>query len=514
MFLNIDDVVERVRRPYLSMRGAIPVTVIRQGAETTSATSANVDPPAETRMVPAPRRAAETASDWSGPTPPRRGLLGRIRAWMIVVPVDAAMLLAPWLWTTQQAKAIVSMTLLSIFFLASGRYQARLHLSVLDELPTLVTNILAAAAVIATVIALRHDQEAVTTFLLNVAISLGLVVVGRIATTRIIGWSRSRGTTVHRTVLIGGGPLAGELAQILLQHRRYGLLPVGYVDDCAGGIAGLVIPRLGGLDDLDLCVLAEGADVLLVADGGFAEHRLLDAVRTPRAGRCDLLVVPRMHHFAIQTGVGDHIGSIPVIRIRTPSLNGLARGVKRGFDVVAATVILLVTMPVLAACGLLIRLESGPGVLFRQPRVGRDGVVFECLKLRSMRPADDLESATNWSVAGDDRIGPVGRFLRRTSIDELPQLWNVIRGEMTLVGPRPERPHFVDKFSSEYDRYAHRHRVQAGLTGLAQVSGLRGDTSIADRARYDNYYIEHWTLWLDVKILIRTLAEVLFARGR
>jgi lipopolysaccharide/colanic/teichoic acid biosynthesis glycosyltransferase len=117
-------------------------------------------------------------------------------------------------------------------------------------------------------------------------------------------------------------------------------------------------------------------------------------------------------------------------------------------------------------------------------------------------------------VASDLRMTRVGRFLRRTSIDELPQLWNIIRGDMTLVGPRPERPHFVDKFSSEYDRYAHRHRVQAGLTGLAQVSGLRGDTSIADRARYDNYYIEHWSLWLDVKILIRTFAEVLFARGR
>jgi len=153
-------------------------------------------------------------------------------------------------------------------------------------------------------------------------------------------------------------------------------------------------------------------------------------------------------------------------------------------------------------------------VIFRQPRVGRHGVVFDCLKLRSLRPADELESATNWSVASDLRVSRVGRFLRRTSIDELPQLWNIIRGDMTLVGPRPERPHFVDKFSSEYDRYAHRHRVQAGLTGLAQVSGLRGDTSIADRARYDNYYIEHWSLWLDVKILIRTFAEVLFARGR
>ena len=111
-------------------------------------------------------------------------------------------------------------------------------------------------------------------------------------------------------------------------------------------------------------------------------------------------------------------------------------------------------------------------------------------------------------------MGPLGRFLRRTSLDELPQLWNVLRGDMTLVGPRPERPHFVEQFSEQYARYGGRHRVPAGLTGLAQVSGLRGDTPIADRARFDNYYIENWSLWLDVKVLLRTISEVLFARGR
>jgi lipopolysaccharide/colanic/teichoic acid biosynthesis glycosyltransferase len=140
--------------------------------------------------------------------------------------------------------------------------------------------------------------------------------------------------------------------------------------------------------------------------------------------------------------------------------------------------------------------------------------VFDVLKFRSMRPVDEHESATNWSIANDDRVGHVGRVLRRTSLDEIPQLWNILRGDMSLVGPRPERPHFVEQFSEQYDLYAQRHRVKAGLTGMAQVSGLRGDTSIADRARYDNYYIENWSLWLDVKIIVRTVSEVLFARGR
>ena len=232
-----------------------------------------------------------------------------------------------------------------------------------------------------------------------------------------------------------------------------------------------------------------------------------------RVKTAELLVVPRMHHFHTQTGMADHIGSIPIMRIRNPNLHGPARLIKRGFDIAVAVMAPIILLPVLVAAALAVRIEGGPGVIFRQVRVGRDGKHFELLKFRSMRPADELESQTKWCVATDDRVGPVGRFLRCTSIDELPQLWNILRGDMTLVGPRPERPHFVEQFSTQFDRYAHRHRVQVGLTGFAQVSGLRGDTSIADRARYDNFYIENWSLWLDIKIILRTFREVLFYRG-
>jgi lipopolysaccharide/colanic/teichoic acid biosynthesis glycosyltransferase len=131
-----------------------------------------------------------------------------------------------------------------------------------------------------------------------------------------------------------------------------------------------------------------------------------------------------------------------------------------------------------------------------------------------MKPANALDSQTTWSIAGDPRVGKVGRFLRKTSLDEVPQLWNILRGDMTLVGPRPERPHFVEKFTAEHPRYNERHRVVCGLTGLAQVSGLRGDTPISDRARYDNFYIENWSLWLDIKVLLRTINEVTGARGK
>ncbi len=433
---------------------------------------------------------------------------------MVLPPIDGLLLLTPALWTPNQFKAFGVFSLLGVLFITGAeRYRARLHASVLDELPTLLGKLLMAAALIATIIALRHDKDGVVVFLQNAGISAGLLVAGRVVTTSVVVWSRRVGLTRHRTVLVGGGPLAAELATKLGEHRRYGLSVVGFVDDGDRSIAEAIVPRLGRVADLDDVVREVGADVLLLADGEYSEVEAHEAVRTENCTPCDLLVVPRLHHFHTQTGRADHIGSIPVMRIRTPNLNGWGLTLKRSFDVLVAGTTLVLLAPVMGLIALAVRWE-GPGVIFRQPRVGRNGEVFDVLKFRSLRPVDEAESATNWSIATDNRVSPVGRLLRRTSLDEIPQLWNILRGDMTLVGPRPERPHFVEQFSAQYERYAHRHRVQAGLTGLAQVNGLRGDTSIADRARYDNYYIENWSLWLDVKILIRTVTEVAFARGR
>ena len=444
-----------------------------------------------------------------------RRFLWRIRAWMIVLPVDALMLMSPMLWAPDQYTATIAMTALSLILIVDrGRYHARLHVSVLDELPSLLASLLAAAAIVATAIALLPGRAMVTDFLHNAAIALALVVVGRIVTSQLIIFSRRRRISHHRTVLIGGGPTSAELIRILRQHQRYGLSVVGFVDDSEDSAAGKIATRLGNLGALDAVVVRYRADVLLVADSASPERTLIKEVRAPASSQCDLLVVPRMYQFRTESGRSDHIGSIPIMRIGAPRLSGPATVVKRVFDILVSAIMLILVSPVLAVCALAIRIDSGPGVIFRQPRVGRNGELFNCLKLRSMRPATSAESATNWSIATDNRVSKFGRFLRKTSLDELPQLWNILRGDMTLVGPRPERPHFVEQFSEQYDRYSYRHRVQVGLTGLAQVSGLRGDTSIADRARYDNYYIENWSLWLDVKIIIRTFFEVVFARGR
>lgn len=186
---------------------------------------------------------------------------------------------------------------------------------------------------------------------------------------------------------------------------------------------------------------------------------------------------------------------------------------KRLLDILVSGTLLLLVSPLLLVCAVTLRLSDGPGVVFRQERIGRDGRPFTLLKFRTHRPVDEHESATRWSVANEHEMRRFCRMLRRTSLDELLQLWNVLRGDMSLVGPRPERPFFVAQFSETYPGYATRHRMRTGITGLAQVHGLRGDTSIEDRARFDNAYIDDWSLWQDVCILLRTAVTLVRPTG-
>jgi exopolysaccharide biosynthesis polyprenyl glycosylphosphotransferase len=180
------------------------------------------------------------------------------------------------------------------------------------------------------------------------------------------------------------------------------------------------------------------------------------------------------------------------------------------FDLIVGTVVLAITSPLFVLLAAAVRLSSPGPVFFRQTRIGQRGEPFQVLKFRTLRV--NSESDVAWSADGDERVTLVGRILRRTSLDELPQIINVLRGHMSLIGPRPERPFFVDRFSLEVARYQDRHRVPVGITGWAQVHGLRGDTSIPERVRFDNYYIEHWSLWTDLVIMVRTIWLIVTGR--
>ena len=202
-----------------------------------------------------------------------------------------------------------------------------------------------------------------------------------------------------------------------------------------------------------------------------------------------------------------------MIRLHRAAFRSDAWTVKRILDIELASLALVLLSPLMLGIALALRREVGPNVLFRQARVGLDGQTFELLKFRTLCSPRAGEP-TGFCVISPDRLGPVGRFLRRSSLDELPQLWNVLRGQMSLVGPRPEQSHFARRFASDYRGYRQRLRVPAGVTGLAQVQDLRGAGPIDDRVCFDNFYIEHWSLWQDVKILVRTVASVLGMRGR
>jgi exopolysaccharide biosynthesis polyprenyl glycosylphosphotransferase len=306
-----------------------------------------------------------------------------------------------------------------------------------------------------------------------------------------------------------------RVADTLLERRNYGLDPIGFLDaDVSEHAADLLpVPLLGGYERLGEVIREQGVRDVIVAYGGVDEDELVDILRTCDRLDVDVFVVPRLFELHQTNRYTDEVWGIPLVRRRRSVYRSPWWRAKRLVDAVVAALSLLLLTPALTACALAVRLEGGPGIIFRQERVGLDGRPFQVLKFRSLRPVDETESATNWNIKHDDRLGPVGRFLRASSLDELPQLWNILPGDMSLVSPRPERPHFVDQFSAHIPRYTARHRVPVGLTGWAQSHGLRGDTSIEDRARFDNYYIENWSPWLDVKIVLKTVGQVVRRQG-
>jgi exopolysaccharide biosynthesis polyprenyl glycosylphosphotransferase len=437
-----------------------------------------------------------------------------LRAWMITAPVDLAAMLAPLAVSDRYWRGTLFTAGLTIcIFAAGGLYRARRHISILDELPSLCGRLLASGAIVGIVAALRHDSVGyVAGFMRGVALSAGLVLVGRTLTRTIVLVARRHRWVEQNAIILGSGPIAAELARLLRRYPQYGLHYVGCVDEVPQSADSP--PLLSSLDELEETITITECAVIIIADTGCPESRLMEILRRPTCASRDLWVVPRLWGSRSQGGVPDHIGAIPVVHLRHTSLSGPRWAVKRASDILFASIALIVLSPIIVLCALLAFIDGGPRIFFRQERIGRYGKRFQLIKFRSMQPANEHEAQTNWSIADDRRVSPIGRFLRRTSLDELPQLWNILRGDMTVVGPRPERPYFVEKFSAEHPDYAMRHRVPVGLTGLAQVSGLRGDTPISDRARFDNYYIENWSLWLDIKVLLRTVAEVFRVRGR
>ena len=326
------------------------------------------------------------------------------------------------------------------------------------------------------------------------------------------------------TLIFGAGRIGAQVERRLDEKPELGLRPIGYVDPYPPSdeqVPGRRVPVLGAPEDLESIVARTGAKHVVMA---FMSSRGSDATLVPIVRKCDELgldvsLVPRLFESINVRVKLEHIGGMPLYRLRAVNPKGWQFAIKHAMDRVMAALLILMLAPLLLSAIAAVKITSPGPIFFRQRRVGRDGRPFDLLKFRSMRIGEARQSADKvrvllpddtapGGVEGVDRRTAIGKLLRRTSIDELPQLFNVLRGEMSIVGPRPERPEFVELFERRVSRYDDRHRVRAGITGWAQVHGLRGKTSLSDRIEWDNYYIENWSLWLDLKILLLTVAAV------
>ncbi|KQU28338.1 MULTISPECIES: sugar transferase [unclassified Rhodococcus (in: high G+C Gram-positive bacteria)] len=464
------------------------------------ATATEVTPPIPLRPnIPDPR---SRLSRW--PALHLSAVLGIVLESMFV---SLAIALAPF-----DGHPVIVTVLIVVFAVLPQRRRQRLTLSMLDDLPLMAAIVLLVS--MSAIVIVAPSTTLLTAALISLSV-LAATMAGREASYFVARRLRRRPRFQRRTVVIGSGLVATQLVESMQSYPEHGLEPHALLDDSpmpASVASHIPVEPLA--NQLRTYIDLHQIDTIVIAFSAMRESALLTLLRECDRMDCEIFVVPRLFEFVSVTGEMDRLHAIPLVRIRRDAHRSLAWRMKRVLSSILAGMALFVLSPLLLAIAAAVRFSdpSAP-VLFKQLRVTGNGQLFACLKFRSMKPASRTESDTTWNISQDDRVGRLGRFLRKTSLDELPQLWNIMVGDMDLVGPRPERPHFVDKFTTEIPGYSARHRVPGGLTGWAAVHGLRGDTSLKDRALYDNFYIENWSLWLDVKILLRTVLSVLRRTG-
>jgi Undecaprenyl-phosphate glucose phosphotransferase len=401
-----------------------------------------------------------------------------------------------------------------------GLYQIRRGRSLIDETFAILFSVLIASALTlgATLyvrvyyafqpeVAPRWEYSQAV-FALFVALDVLLVSLGRKA---LRSWQERQwaaGENLTRVLVAGTGELGHAVAEALLAHRHLGYRLIGFLGEGPSAVGHAGLPVLGTIETAREAVEASQADEVYVALPLEDHARLVPLVQGLSNECVDLKVVPDVVQYATIRASLEDLDGLPIISLNEVPLQGWSSMAKRVMDlaVSSAALLLLTVVPFLPVLALLVRLRGGPGPVFlRQERMTLDGKTFQIFKFRTMVDGAEKESGPVFATSDDPRRTPIGAWLRRHNLDELPQLLNVLLGDMSLVGPRPERPPFVQQFRERIPQYMRRHRVKSGMTGWAQVNGWRGNTSIEKRIEFDLYYIENWSLRLDLKILILTL---------
>jgi exopolysaccharide biosynthesis polyprenyl glycosylphosphotransferase len=394
-----------------------------------------------------------------------------------------------------------------IVFNVSGLYRLQRAVSRFDEFGKICGAVSLGTVITIAVLSLALADQFIYSRQLLITgwiLCILLVMAGRVLHAGIVSLLRRCGVDAERVLIVG----AGETGQIILdtieRSPHLGYRVVGFVSD--GEEAELKgVPVLGSTAQLADVVRLSHADEVIIALSGRSHQEILDLVYTCVDEPVSIKVYPDTFQLITnnELSIGD-LDGLPLVSVRNVALRGFNRVLKRSFDIVFSSLVLVLLSPLMLLLALLVKLESPGPVFYAQERVGLDGLPFYALKFRSMVIGAEEQSGPVWAKQEDPRVTRLGRFMRRHSLDELPQFINVLFGEMSVVGPRPERPHFVEQFSQRIPRYMRRHIEKAGITGWAQVNGLRGDTSIEERTRYDLYYVENWSLLFDLKIIAKT----------
>jgi len=351
---------------------------------------------------------------------------------------------------------------------------------------------------------LRYSREIAVYF---ATLSGVLILAERFVACRVMRTLRYKGLNQKHILVVGAGPLGVDFARKARMHRHLGYKVVGFLDDALAGQTVAGVRVLGECASLPHLLQSQDVEEVVVALPVSAYGKYAEIVQACETAGVRSRIIPDYHQF-LPTGTPDieEFDGIPILNVRRIPLDDpFLSFVKRTLDVVVSSVAIVLTAPLLLLIAAGIKLTSPGPLLFRQERVGLNNRTFEMLKFRSMRVAADNSASTVWTTANDPRKTKFGAFLRKTSLDELPQFFNVLRGDMSVIGPRPERPFFVEQFREQIPSYMVKHQVKPGITGWAQVNGWRGDTSIKKRIECDIYYIENWKLLLDIKIMLLTL---------
>jgi exopolysaccharide biosynthesis polyprenyl glycosylphosphotransferase len=412
---------------------------------------------------------------------------------------------------------------LCIFYI-QGFYKIRLRRTKVDDFFYITLNAVFTILVFFAVqnYLYTYSQGAAPLFRVEFKISHWFLVVYFVVVIFLISFLRNqiyyfmkrryaRGLNLQKVLILGAGDMGKNVAQKLHGYKDLGFVVQGFLDDDLKTgdevDVGEKVPVLGGTDDLGAILEANGISDVYVALNFNNYAKIMDILRTLQKHPVNVRLIPDLFQLVTLKSRVEDLDGYPVISIDEPPMRGIMMVIKRGMDISVAAISLLILSPLFLIVALLIKLTSKGPVFYHQERIGLDGQKFIMHKFRTMVTNAEEKTGPVMCLPDDPRITKVGRILRKFSIDEFPQLINVLGGKMSLVGPRPERPHFVQDFKEKIPKYMLRHKVKSGVTGWAQVHGLRQDTPIEKRIEYDIYYIENWSLLLDIKILWRTLRK-------